>query len=341
LKALVTGGIGFIGSNLSRRLLSGGHDVIALDSVRREGVRQNLHWLQSLGGDHFRFVEGDVRDFETVQKAMRDVSVVFHLAAQVAVTTSLTDPRDDFTTNALGTFNVLEAARQLKPLPAVLYTSTNKVYGEIEHVRIAERDTRYVFENLPYGVPESCPLDFYSPYGCSKGAADQYVRDCHRIFGLPTVVLRMSCIYGPRQFGNEDQGWVAHFALTTMRGGRLTIYGDGKQVRDILYVDDLVDLMLVAVQNINRTAGQVYNVGGGPANTISVWAEFRELLAKRSGRLPSVSFDQTRFGDQKVYITDIRKLREQLNWAPKVGVEEGVRRLIEEWCVELVAAAAS
>jgi len=340
LRALVTGGIGFIGSNLSMRLLSNGHDVIALDSVCREGVRQNLHWLRSAGGSHFQFVEGDVRDFETVRKATRDVSVVFHLAAQVAVTTSLTDPRDDFTTNALGTFNVLEAARQLNPMPTVLYTSTNKVYGEIEHVRISERETRYVFENLPHGVPESCPLDFYSPYGCSKGAADQYMRDYHRIYGLPTVVFRMSCIYGPRQFGNEDQGWVAHFALTTMRGGHLTIYGDGKQVRDVLYVDDLVDLMLMAVQNINRTAGQVYNVGGGPANTISVWAEFQELLAKKSGRLPSVSFDQSRFGDQKVYISDIRKLGEQLNWAPKIGVEEGVRRLIEEWCVDLVAAAA-
>jgi CDP-paratose 2-epimerase len=341
LKVLVTGGIGFIGSNLSRRLLADGYDVIALDSVHREGVRQNLHWLRSLGGSHFQFVEGDVRDFDTVRKAMRDVSVVFHLAAQVAVTTSLTDPRNDFTTNALGTFNVLEAARQVQPLPTVLYTSTNKVYGEIEHVHVAERETRYVFEDLPHGVPESCPLDFYSPYGCSKGSADQYVRDFHRIYGLPTVVLRMSCIYGPRQFGNEDQGWVAHFALTTMRGGRLTIYGNGKQVRDILYVDDLVDLMIMAVQNINLTAGQVYNVGGGPDNTISVWAEFRELLAKRSGQLPSVSFDQTRFGDQKVYISDIRKLREQLNWAPMVGVEEGVRRLITEWCVELVAAAAN
>src|ERR1700687_3169399 len=298
LRSLVTGGIGFIGSNLSRRLLSGGHEVIALDSVRREGVRQNLQWLRSLGGSHFQFVEGDVCDFETVRMAMRDVSAVFHLAAQVAVTTSLTDPRDDFTTNALGTFNVLEAARQLKPFPAVLYTSTNKVYGEIEHVRIAERKSRYVFEDLPFGVPESCPLDFYSPYGCSKGAADQYVRDYHRIYGLPSIVFRMSCIYGPHQFGNEDQGWVAHFCITGLRGGQLTIYGDGKQVRDLLYVDDLVELMLRACNNINRMAGQVINVGGGPTNTISVWTEFRDVLRPFVGELPAMNFAEVRPRDQ-------------------------------------------
>lgn len=340
MRALVTGGIGFIGSNLSNRLLSEGHEVIAFDNIRRAGVRQNLDWLRARGGTRFRFVEADVRDFAAVRRAMEGASAVFHLAAQVAVTTSLADPREDFEINAGGTLNVLEAARQIEPLPIVLYTSTNKVYGDLDHVRIAEKETRYVFEDLAEGVSESCPLDFHSPYGCSKGAADQYVRDYHRIYGLPTIVLRMSCIYGPRQFGNEDQGWVAHFALMAMRGGQLTIYGDGKQVRDLLYVEDLIDLMLSAVQHSNRTAGQVYNVGGGPSNTLSVWMEFRKLLINIAGRVPPVNFDQSRLGDQKVYVSDIRKAYEHLGWAPKVGVEEGLRRLIEEWCYQLVAAAA-
>lgn len=340
MRMLVTGGIGFIGSNLSKRLLSEGLEVVAFDNIRREGVRQNLDWLYGQHGSRFHFVHGDIRDFEALQKAMQGVSTVFHLASQVAVTTSVADPREDFAINALGAFNVLEAARQLKPLPVVLYTSTNKVYGGLDHIRVGERETRYVFEDLPQGVAESCPLDFHSPYGCSKGAADQYVRDYYRIYGLPTVVLRMSCIYGPRQFGNEDQGWLAHFVLTTLRGGHLTIYGDGKQVRDVLYIDDLVDLMWDAVRNSSCTAGQVYNVGGGPSNTVSVWLEFREVLAKTLGKLPSVSFDRERPGDQKVYVSDVRKAQQHLGWAPKTGVEEGVRRLIEEWGSKLVAAQA-
>jgi CDP-paratose 2-epimerase len=336
VRALVTGGIGFIGTNLSHRLLREGHEVVLFDNFHRAGVRQNLDWLRGQHRNRMHFVEGDVRDFNAVEKVMQGANVVFHLAAQVAVTTSVVNPRDDFSINAQGTLNVIEVARQHKPMPVVLYTSTNKVYGGVEHFRVVERPCRYEFESLPYGVPETCPLDFHSPYGCSKGTADQYIHDYHRIYGLPSIVLRMSCIYGPRQFGNEDQGWVAHFALTGLRGGHLTIYGDGKQVRDLLYVDDLVDLMLRAVARIDCTAGEVYNVGGGPGNTISVWAELREPLAKLLGKLPSVDYGEFRPGDQRVYISDIRKAQQHLEWAPRVGIIEGLQRMIEQWASESV-----
>src|SRR5438309_3029787 len=285
MRALVTGGVGFIGTNLSDRLLSDGHEIILFDNLSRAGVRHNLDWLKAKHGQQLRFVQGDVRDFDAVLTAIQNVDVVFHLAAQVAVTTSVSYPREDFLINAQGTLNVLEAARRQEPMPVVLYTSTNKVYGGLEHLGVVERSSRYEFENLPEGVSEACPLDFHSPYGCSKGAADQYVRDYHRIYGLPTIVFRMSCIYGCRQLGTEDQGWVAHLARTALEGGKLTVYGDGKQVRDLLYVDDLVEAMVKAVERIDRTAGQVYNVGGGPANTVSVWAEFRETLAALLGKV--------------------------------------------------------
>ena len=331
MRALVTGGIGFVGTNLSHRLLREGHEVILFDNFHRAGVQQNLDWLRGQHRDRMQFIEGDVRDFNAVEKAMQGANVVFHLAAQVAVTTSVINPQDDFSINAQGTLNVIEVARHHKPMPVVLYTSTNKVYGGIEHLRVVERPFRYEFESLPCGVPETCPLDFHSPYGCSKGTADQYMHDYHRIYGLPSIVLRMSCIYGPHQFGNEDQGWVAHFALTGLQGGHLTIYGDGKQVRDVLYVDDLVELMLSTIARIDCTAGEVYNVGGGPGNTISVWAELREPLAKLLGKLPSVDYGEFRPGDQRVYISDIRKAQQHLEWAPKIGIIEGLRRMIEQW----------
>jgi len=333
------GGIGFIGTNLADRLLRDGHEVVLFDSGHRAGVLRNLEWLRGRHGQRVQFIQGDVRNFEAVRKSISGANTVFHLAAQVAVTMSLTDPREDFSINALGTLNVLEAARQLQPLPVVVYTSTNKVYGGLDHVRVVERETRYDFEDLPQGVAESCPLDFHSPYGCSKGAADQYVRDYYRIYGLPTIVLRMSCIYGPRQFGNEDQGWVAHFALTALRGRQLTIYGDGKQVRDLLFIDDLVELMLRAAQKTDRIPGQVFNVGGGPANTISVWAELRGLLQEMIGKVPAVNYAAFRPGDQRVYISDIRKAQEQLDWTPQVGIREGLRRMIEQWDAEWIAMA--
>jgi CDP-paratose 2-epimerase len=331
MRVLVTGGIGFIGTNLSHRLLSDGYEVILFDDLSRKGVQHNLDWLKAKHGKRLQFVQGDVRDFDAVLKAIHNVDVVFHLAAQVAVTTSVSNPREDFSINAQGTLNVLEAARRQEPMPVLLYTSTNKVYGGLEHLRVVECSSRYEFENLPDGVAETCPLDFHSPYGCSKGAADQYVRDYHRIYGLPSIVFRMSCIYGPHQFGNEDQGWVAHFCLTGIRGGHITIYGDGKQVRDLLYVDDLVELMLRAYKNINRIAGQVFNVGGGPINTISVWTEFRDVLRPLIDKLPSTDFDEFRPGDQKIYVSDIRKAQTQLGWAPSVKIAEGLGMLINSW----------
>jgi CDP-paratose 2-epimerase len=331
MRALVTGGIGFIGTNLVDRLLRDGHDVVLFDNVGRDGVQANLDWLRRVHGGRIQFVKGDVREIGTVEKAMSGADVVFHLAAQVAVTTSVVNPQEDFSINAQGTINVLEVARKQKPMPIVLYTSTNKVYGGLEHLRIVERATRYEFENLPYGVPETCPLDFHSPYGCSKGTADQYVHDYHRIYGLPSIVFRMSCIYGPHQFGTEDQGWVAHFALTGLRGGRLTIFGDGKQVRDLLYVDDLVELMSRACENIKRTEGQVYNVGGGPGHTTSVWAELQNPLKDALEKLPPVDYGEFRPGDQRIFVSDIRKAQQHLNWSPRVSIVEGLRRMVEAW----------
>jgi CDP-paratose 2-epimerase len=331
MRALVTGGIGFIGTNLSDRLLRDGHEVILFDNLSRSGVQYNLGWLRAKYGKRLQFVQSDVRDFDAILTTIKNIDVVFHLAGQVAVTTSVSNPREDFSINALGTLNVLEAARRQVPMPVVLYTSTNKVYGGLEHLRVVERASRYEFENLPQGVAETCPLDFHSPYGCSKGAADQYVRDYHRIYGLPSIVFRMSCIYGPHQFGNEDQGWVAHFCIAGIQGGNITIYGDGKQVRDLLYVEELVELMLRACKNIDRMAGQVFNVGGGPANTISVWTEFQDLLRPLISKLPSMNFDAFRPGDQKIYVSDIRKAQTQLGWIPHVKIDEGLKLLIDNW----------
>ena len=331
MRAFITGGIGFIGTNLAYNLLRNGHEVVLFDNLGRAGVEENHRWLQEQHFEKMLFVKGDVRDLGAVNDAIRGADAIFHLAAQVAVTTSVSNPQEDFSINAMGTLNILEAARRQRPMPVVLYTSTNKVYGGIEHLRIVERPTRYEFENLPYGVSESCPLDFHSPYGCSKGAADQYVRDYHRIYGLPTIVFRMSCIYGPHQCGTEDQGWVAHFALTSLRGGKLTIYGDGKQVRDLLYVEDLVELMSRACADIEDTAGQIYNVGGGPANTISVWTELREPLERLIGALPPVNYCDFRPGDQRIYVSDIRKAQEKLKWMPRVGIADGLRLMVEAW----------
>jgi CDP-paratose 2-epimerase len=332
MRALVTGGLGFIGCNLADRLLRDGHEVLIYDNASRPGVVENLEWLRQHHGSRVNWIEGDTRDAALVRYSVNGTDVIFHFAAQVAVTTSVSNPRTDFEVNALGTINVLEAARQLHSPPMVLFTSTNKVYGALEGVAVSEDETRYrLGPQFLNGVPETFPLDFHSPYGCSKGAADQYVRDYYRMFALPTVVFRMSCIYGKRQTGNEDQGWVAHLVRTALQGGEVRIFGDGKQVRGLLYVDDLIEAMLKAIGRIDHTAGQVYNLGGGPANTISVWNELRQELAALSESIPAPHYCSWRPGDQRVYISDIRKARSHLDWTPQVNIAEGLRRMVQDW----------
>jgi CDP-paratose 2-epimerase len=330
MSILVTGGAGFVGCHLVHDLLGDNRKVTVLDSLSRRGSERNLEWLQRQHPDRdLRFVKGDVRDPQAVKSAAEDVDAIYHLAGQVAVTSSVQDPRLDFEINALGTLNVLEAARQSPCQPVVMFTSTNKVYGGMEDVALVEKDTSYEYRDLPDGIPESRPLDFHSPYGCSKGAADQYVRDYARIYGLRTVVFRMSCIYGPRQFGNEDQGWLAHFIISAGTGAPITIYGDGKQVRDVLFVEDLVRALRGAVDKISVTAGKVYNIGGGPANTLSVWQEFGRLLAELSGEAVTVSYRDWRPGDQPCYVSDIRNVGRDLGWKPEVDKRAGIRRLWE------------
>ena len=271
----------------------------------------------------------DIRDGAALDAALhrhRDTEVIVHLAAQVAVTTSVTEPRHDFEVNALGTFNLLESARRHAPSAAFLYASTNKVYGGLEHVGVEQRDGRYAFRGRPGGISEDEPLDFHSPYGCSKGAADQYVRDYARIYGLRTVVFRQSCIYGWRQFGVEDQGWVAWFTIAAVTGKPVTIYGDGRQVRDLLFVDDLCEAYDAAVERIDRASGKVFNLGGGPRNTLSL-LELVEQLDRLTGRPLRPAFSDWRPGDQPVFIADVARAAEALGWRPRTGVSEGVEKL--------------
>lgn len=327
-KVLITGGAGFIGSNLTARLLGEGHDVVIYDNLSRSGCEANVKWLQQLSYHQgLHLVQADLADFESLKKAAQGVERVYHLAGQVAVTTSVRNPRKDFEDNALGTFNTLEAARLVGNDPIFVYASTNKVYGGMEEVMIKERETRYDYARLPFGVPESQPLDFHSPYGCSKGAGDQYTRDYARIYGLRTVVMRQSCIYGYRQFGIEDQGWVAWFIIAALKGRSISIYGDGKQVRDILFVDDLLNAYDAAVQRIDSVAGEVYNVGGGRLNTMSIWCEFAPLLEKLLDRPIPITMGDWRPGDQRIYVSDIRKAQAELDWSPQVSVEQGITRL--------------
>lgn len=331
---LVTGGAGFIGSNYVHRLVRRGEKVTIYDNLSRAGAPRNLEWLkQEFGDKAFDVIVGDVRDADRITEAAKGADVIVHLAGQVAVTTSVINPRDDFESNAIGTFNVMEAARLSGKNPIVIYASTNKVYGGMDDVELFEEPTRWRYKDLVNGCPETQPLDFHSPYGCSKGTGDQYVRDYARMYDLPTVVFRQSCIYGPRQFGIEDQGWVAWFIIAAVMERPITIYGDGKQVRDILHVDDLMNAYDLAIEKIDVARGKVYNLGGGPDNVMSVWAEFRPKLEKYIGASIEVARGDWRPGDQRVFYADISKAEKELGWKPMIGVEEGVQKLFE-WVKE-------
>jgi CDP-paratose 2-epimerase len=330
LNYFVTGGAGFIGSNYVQRLLERGEKVILYDNLSRSGAPRNLAWLQdTFGADAFRLVVGDVRDAAHLAVSSREADVIIHLAGQVAVTTSVLKPREDFEINALGTFNVLEAARLNGRKPFVIYASTNKVYGGMDDVEVVEKETRWEYKDLPFGCSESQPLDFHSPYGCSKGTGDQYVRDYARIYDIPTVVMRQSCIYGPRQFGVEDQGWVAWMIIAAVTGRTITIYGDGKQIRDLLHVYDLLDAYDAAILKKDQVAGQVFNLGGGPSSTLSIWVELGPMLEKMLGRPIPVGRSGWRPGDQRVFVADTRKAEELLAWKPRHDVEKGVRQLFD------------
>jgi CDP-paratose 2-epimerase len=335
MKVIITGGAGFIGSNAAARHLDRHDEVIVIDNLSRRGSEANLAWLRARGGA-LRFLQLDVRDPAAITRAFREhagAERVLHLAGQVAVTTSVDDPRADFEVNAAGTFNVLEAMRAARSQAVFIYSSTNKVYGELPGIRTVLRDGRYVFDGQD-GVSEEQPLDFHSPYGCSKGAADQYVRDYARIYGLRTVVLRQSCIYGYRQFGIEDQGWIGWFAIAARLGLPLRIYGDGRQVRDVLFIDDLLDAFdAVAADGVAQ--GAIFNIGGGPANAVSL-RDVLSHLGTLTGREVPLAFGPWRPGDQKVYVSDIGRAHRDLGWAPAVTWRQGVERLYH-WIDENVA----
>lgn len=333
MRIFITGGAGFIGCNLAALHLGRGNTVTVHDNLSRPRTEHNLEWLQNgvpkQDGASLQFVKGDIREFDALRDAMAQAQpdLVVHLAAQVAVTTSVRNPREDFEINALGTFNVLEAARAMPQPPAVFYASTNKVYGGLEHEKTILNGTRYQLPDLPHGVSEDQPLDFHSPYGCSKGTGDQYVRDYARIYGLRTVVFRQSCIYGERQFGVEDQGWAAHFIIAAAFNRPISIYGDGKQVRDMLNVQDLVAAYDAAWQQLDRASGEAFNVGGGANNTLSIWAEFGPFLEELANRKIEATYAATRPGDQPVFVSDNAKAKRLLGWEPQIEVHDGLSQL--------------
>lgn len=329
MKWVVTGGAGFIGTNVVRRLTKEGYRVIVVDNLSRRGVAQNIQFLHKTL--KFDFVLGDIRDPGFLMEFFKehtDTDVVVHLAGQVAVTDSIRDPVNDFHLNAGGTFNLCEAIRNYAAEAILLNASTNKVYGNLCHVKIVEGKSRYDYADMPYGISEREPVDFYSPYGCSKGSAEQYVRDYSRTFGLRTISFRQSCIYGPHQFGLEDQGWVAWFVIAAMLDKPITIYGNGKQVRDLLFVDDLIECYLRAVEHIDDTKGEIYNIGGGPSSTLSV-LELIESLEEFTGRKWKYSYGDWRTGDQRIFVCDIRKAANDFKWKPMIRINDGLGQLIE------------
>ena len=326
---VITGGAGFIGSNLAHRLLQGGERVILFDDLSRPQVARNAEWLRRSHGDRVELCEADVRDATAVTEACEGASFVVHLAAQVAVTASVRRPVDDFEINARGTLNVLEAIRRQATPPPLVFTSSHKVYGALPGVALREVGRRCEPEDATLrarGISEARSLDFHSPYGCSKGAADQYVLDYARTFGIPAVVLRTGCIYGLRQLGSEEQGWVSHFASQALRGAPITLYGDGLQVRDALFADDLVGAILIARAAMPRIQGTAFNVGGGPEQTTSL-LELVDLLHEIGGRRPGIRFEAPRPGDQRWYVSDCQRFKDATGWAPHTRIRDGVGRL--------------
>lgn len=331
---LITGGAGFIGTNLAHRLVSAGKPVLIVDNLSRPGVEENVRWLYAMHGESVQVRVADVRDPYVLREVVQQACQVFHFAAQVAVTSSLLDPVEDFAINVQGTLHLLEALRRLPTPPPLVFTSTNKVYGALEDIALRPQSNRYepIHRSVQRnGIGEERPLDFYSPYGCSKGAADQYVIDYARMYDLPAVVFRMSCIYGPHQRGTEDQGWVAHFLIRALAGAPITLYGDGMQVRDILFVQDLVDALLLAQEYMPALAGEAFNIGGGSANTTSL-LELLDLIGELHGEKPDIRFAAWRPGDQKHYVSDIRKFAQATGWGPQVNLRHGVTRLYTWLC---------
>ena len=327
---LITGGAGFIGSNLADRLAGEGHEILVYDALSRPGVERNLAWLKSRHGSRITHIAGDVRDEDELVRAAADAKAVFHMAAQVAVTTSLADPREDFDINVRGTINLLDAVRvRPEPVP-VIFASTNKVYGDLGDIEFDTLHDRYEPKAFAArrGIDESRPLDFHTPYGCSKGAADQYVLDYARSFGVPTLVFRMSCIYGQRQMGTEDQGWVAHFLIRALEDRSLTIYGDGRQVRDILDVGDAVNAYAAGLANIGKVAGRAFNLGGGSENAISLLELIDEMRAI-TGREIKLDFQDWRQGDQRWFVADTSAARAALDLPKPRGWRDGVARLAQ------------
>jgi CDP-paratose 2-epimerase len=331
---LITGGAGFVGTNLAERLIHEDRRVRVLDDLSRPGVERNLSWLERTYGDMLEIEVADLRNGDAVRRAVAGVDQIFHFAAQVAVTTSLDDPLHDFRVNLAGTMNLLERARAARRPPGVVFTSTNKVYGSLGDVEVTADSGRWepVDPLVAQGVSESRPLQFCTPYGCSKGAADQYVLDYAASYRLPTCVLRMSCIYGPHQFGTEDQGWVAHFLISALAGEPITIYGDGRQVRDVLYVEDLAEAMVAAGDGIARLSGRAFNIGGGPAAAVSLREVIDSIGALREAP-PEVDHSDWRAGDQRWYVSDTRAFSAATGWRPRVMPAEGIRRL-HEWLLD-------
>jgi len=327
-KILITGGAGFIGINLAYSFLKDKDNfVVIYDNLSRKGVENNLNWLLSFKFPNLKFIKGDIRNYKKLKEIVSKCNQIYHLAAQVAVTKSVEDPIEDFKINGEGTLYLLEAVRKKSPLSVFIFSSTNKVYGELKNFQLKEGKKKYFLVNKKNGIDEKVNIDFHSPYGNSKGIADQYVRDYYRIYGIKTVVFRQSCIYGPHQFGNEEQGWVAHFIIKSLLGETINIYGNGKQVRDILEVSDLIRAYKLAVKNIQIAKGEIYNIGGGKENTYSL-LELIDFLENLLEKKINYKLYNWRPGDQKVFISDNKKIKKQLKWKIKISKEIGIKKLI-------------